>query len=374
MTKLSRTSAQVVFRRRTRADSGFAHTGGPAATQRLFDLHDLLAAGKPVNAVTFARVRELAPRTVKRDIDVLRNRGAPIEWDNVRKTYIYTAPFDLVSGLRLSAEETLAVILAGRTFAAWGESPLGRTLTHALQKVADFAGSSVSLPADSLRAALYEPDRSDPAADAEHRHFARLLDLIIARREVEILYQKPTASRPERRRIRPLHLAYLDHRWMLVAEDPTRLAWRNFLLARIQIIGPAGERFAAPSREKIRAYLAGSLGRFTGEQLHDVRLHFAAPLASYLREKPWHASQVLHELPDGSVEATLRLNNLIDVQRRVLACGSQVEVLAPPELRARVAAEHRAAAARYVEKTDPGEKFPKKIEPVTTGVTHPPVN
>ena len=90
---------------------------------------------------------------------------------------------------------------------------------------------------------------------------------------------------------------------------------------------------------EIRRHLRGSLGRFTGSEEVEVQLVFDAKAAPYVRERPWHASQTLHHRPDGSAEVTLNLNNLIDVQRRVLACGRHVEVLSPPALRAAIAAE-----------------------------------
>lgn len=321
---------------------------GPSGFHRLIRIHEHLTAKRRITAASVAAEFETTPRTIKRDIEWLKiYRDAPIIWDRAARSYRYTAPFDLLTGLRLDAEETLAVVLAGRTFAAWGESPLGRALTSALGKVADFAGTAISLPAADLRAALHHPETDDPALDAEHRHFARLLDLILAHREVEITYRKPAAARPERRRVRPLHLAYLDHRWTLVAEDPARAGWRNFLLGRIHDLAPTAERFTPPPAEKIRAHLAGSLGRFTGETVHEVRLRFDAIAAPYVRERPWHASQTLHPLPNGVVETTLRLNNLIDVQRRILACGRHVEVVSPPELRASIAAELAALAQTY---------------------------
>jgi predicted DNA-binding transcriptional regulator YafY len=103
----------------------------------MFALHAQLAAGAPIDAVRLARVLEVSTRTVKRDIECLRDsHAAPIAWDAAARTYRYTAPFDLLTGLRLDADETLALVLAGRTFAAWGNTPLGRTLTLALQKIA----------------------------------------------------------------------------------------------------------------------------------------------------------------------------------------------------------------------------------------------
>ncbi len=130
---------QVTCLRQPLATSGSPRlrTSGPAATTRMFALHAQLAAGAPIDAVRLARVLEVSTRTVKRDIECLRDsHAAPIAWDAAARTYRYTAPFDLLTGLRLDADETLALVLAGRTFAAWGNTPLGRTLTLALQKIA----------------------------------------------------------------------------------------------------------------------------------------------------------------------------------------------------------------------------------------------
>lgn len=94
-------------------------------------------------------------------------------------------------------------------------------------------------------------------------------------------------------------------------------------------------------------YLGGSLGRFTGETLHDVRILLDATAAFYARERPWHPSQKIAERPAGAIELTLRLNNLVDVENKVLRCGPHAEVLAPPELRARLRAAAAATLARY---------------------------
>lgn len=79
---------------------------GPAAFHRLVRLHETLAAGATVSAVQLARQLELSARTIKRDIEHLRDRhGAPILWDATARGYRYAAPFDLLTGLRLDADE-----------------------------------------------------------------------------------------------------------------------------------------------------------------------------------------------------------------------------------------------------------------------------
>jgi proteasome accessory factor B len=71
-----------------------------------------------------------------------------------------------------------------------------------------------------------------------------------------------------------------------------------------------------------------------------VVVRFSPQVADRVRERVWHRSQVEKECRDGSLELTLRVDNLDEVERWVLGWGAQVEVIAPGELIDRV----RAAA------------------------------
>ena len=66
-----------------------------------------------------------------------------------------------------------------------------------------------------------------------------------------------------------------------------------------------------------------------------------------MRERPWHQPQALIELPDGSAETTYRVAHTAIIEQRVLAAGGQVEVLSPPEVRARVRDAARAAGEMH---------------------------
>jgi predicted DNA-binding transcriptional regulator YafY len=173
-----------------------------------------------------------------------------------------------------------------------------------------------------------------PEAAAERRWLPVALEAIRRHRELRIIYQKPTANEPEERAVQPLHLAHLDHLWTLVAHDPLRNEVRNFLLFRIKSARATSRTFKPPADFDPKKELAGSIGRFTGTEVIEVRIAFDKVVAPYIRERPWHPSQIIAvERADGAVEVTLQLNNLIDVQRRILACGSHAEALAPSGLR-----------------------------------------
>jgi predicted DNA-binding transcriptional regulator YafY len=83
-----------------------------------------------------------------------------------------------------------------------------------------------------------------------------------------------------------------------------------------------------------------------GEVL-DVVVKFSAAQALYVRERLWHSTQQLESLPDGSLILRLQASGRFEIQRWVLGWGDQVEVLAPPCLRAEVAASLQAIVAQY---------------------------
>jgi predicted DNA-binding transcriptional regulator YafY len=321
---------------------------GRATLRRVLFIHERLGNQHPATAVTLARELEVSERTIKRDVEFMREQlGAPIEWDPAGHTYVYTRACDLLPLLRLDAAEALALTLAGKTFAAWHSTPLGRSLTVALEKIAGVVGGAVSLPVSDVSHLVSSPDE-DHALETELRHFATALEATLRRRVLRIVYQKPKRTAPpETRLVHPLHLTCLDHRWVLIAHDPSRAARRNFLLGRIQTATATAASFTPPADFNLRAYLRGNLGRFTGHEDIEVRVAFDAELGPYLRERPWHPSQTLQEESDGRLHATYRVNHLTDITRRLLACGSKVEVLAPAHLRQTLYEEATAMARRH---------------------------
>lgn len=316
------------------------------ALRRLFAIHERLVSGESVNARTLAEQLGVSERTIKRDIETLRHeQGAEIRWEPATGTYFCERPSEHLPLLRISADEAIALTLANQTFAAWGGSPLGRALDSVLSKIAHVVGDAVSMPASTLADCIFQP--ADETADGSRRHFARLLEAIRRRQVLRLQYQKPAEPIPSERIVHPLHLAFLEHEWTLIAYAPDRSALRQFLLTRIGMIHTEGHPFTPPADFDPKRYLSGAFGRFVGAQLQEVHLRFDAYAAPFLREKRWHPSQTLRELPDGGVEATLQVSHLLDVQRWVLSWGHHAEALAPAALRDAIAQELAALAARY---------------------------
>lgn len=326
---------------------------GPAVLRRLIHINTRLAEGRRVTAASLAEELEVCNRTIKRDIATLCNEhGMDITWEPSTRTYLCNNPSERLPLLRLTADESIALQLASKTFAAWGGSPLGLALTAALGKIGKLVGNSVSLPVDELGDSVSSLGESR-GAEATRRWFALLIEAVHGRKTLRITYHKPsTGATSEERFIDPLHIAYLDHEWTLIAHDHLRNALRQFLLTRIEDIHHTGQGFHRPEDFDAKRYLAGAFGRYAGNSLQEVRVRFDAYAAPYIRERQWHPSQKTSPLEEGCVEVRVRVSHLLDVQRWVLSWGRHAEAIAPDELRRNVAEEIQASACHY-KKTTP---------------------
>jgi predicted DNA-binding transcriptional regulator YafY len=314
---------------------------------RLWHIVNALNLRRNVNARTLSRELEVSERTIKRDIQYMRDvLEMDIEWESAAKTYFCEREYEYIPLLRVTADEALALALASRTFSAWSGTALGGALMSVFQKLGDVAGGSVTVPAKEVQQFLSSPDFPEEPS-FEHQNFARLLEAIRRKREISISYQKPNSKLQTSRVLHPLHLAYLDHSWALVAWDDKKNEPRKFLLYRIEKLVTTGERFEFPQDFDLTTYLKNSFGLFSGDQVFEMVIQFDAYAAAYIREKKWHDSQAVESLPNGDIRACFRVNHLMDIQRWVLSWGSYAQVLTPDTLRNNVYKELKALIGKY---------------------------
>ena len=88
----------------------------------------------------------------------------------------------------------------------------------------------------------------------------------------------------------------------------------------------------------LRLFAAGSetLGISQAEKPWKVRLLFAREVATYIRERAWHASQQLRQRRNGTLDLRLQTSSRKELIRWILSWMPHVKVLAPRQLRERV--------------------------------------
>ncbi|GAB18896.1 putative DeoR family transcriptional regulator [Gordonia effusa NBRC 100432] len=363
-------------------------------TTRTLKLLALLQAHRLWAATELADRLDTTERTVRRDVERLRELGYPVESVRGSGGGYQLAPGGSMPPLVVDEEEAVAIVAALRGAASGSAAGLAEASVRALAKVTQVLPPKLRKRADALRAmSVVMPGDTAPSLDAEalttvalacrdavelefeyvsparggaatngarserveltHRRRERSerVELTHRRRErserVELTHRR--RERSERvelthRRVEPLRLVPMGRRWYLLAYDLDRLDWRTFRVDRLRNAKP-GKRSFRP-----REVPGGDAGEYVRASLrsvweaHQVRVLVQAPTDA-VRERIGRWAQA--EEQDGGTLVTMQVE---DARWVAMAMGSLdadyefVEI--PPELlreiRGRNARESRA--------------------------------
>ena len=184
---------------------------------------------------------EVSPRTLRRDIDRLRDLGYAV--DAVRGV---AGGYQLRAGgslppLLLEDEEAVAIAVGLRTTASGAVAGLEETSIQALTKVIGLMPPRLRRQMDALRSQTDGvPWGGGPQLDA-----GVLTTLAQACRDDELVTFGYTAKAgdPTNRRVEPHRLVSLGRRWYLVGYDRDRQDWRSFRVDRVAEPEATGQRF-----------------------------------------------------------------------------------------------------------------------------------
>lgn len=312
--------------------------------ERMQRIHLLLKEGRCPSANQIARELEVCSKTIHRDLAFMRDRlNLPIEYDPRRWGYYYTEDVSSFPALQITEGELFALLVAAKAVEAYRGTVFEKPLMSALRKMAAGLPETVSVHWADWEQTVSFRTSAEPVWNLGI--FNRLAQAVAARQRLRILYRKPRTARPEWRTIDPWHLANINGEWYLFAYDHLRKAVRTFVPSRVHQIEATGETFPRPARFSLERELRDSFGVHSAQGTFDVRVRFTSEVADYIREKRWHPSQQLRDLPGGGVELRLRLSSLVEVQRWILSWGGEAVPLAPPELAASIAHAARRLAS-----------------------------
>lgn len=210
----------------------------------------------------------------------------------------------------------------------------------------DLVGTQAHFSLGNLEQALsFRPFAPE---DVDLTIFQSLTAAAQQQRIVEFDYKGLGQERTLGRRVQPFHVACVDNRWYLIGHDLGKKGMRTFALTRMQQIKITDKPFTRPADFDANAYLQGSFGIFKGEENFQVIVDFDSWAADLIRERKWHPTQQLIDLPDGQLRLTMQLNNLEEVERWILSWGEHATVLEPKELRNRLHEITLKLSAKYI--------------------------
>ncbi|MGQ7788555.1 helix-turn-helix transcriptional regulator [Nesterenkonia sp. K-15-9-6] len=217
-------------------------------TRRALQILAFMQARSSASAEEVAERLGVTTRTVRRDVQRLRDLGYGIE-----STAGQGGGYRLVAGsdrplLVLEPEEASAVVLGPAHLTDLGLSGLEDAALSALAKVSRTMPPQVSAAADKVRRGTAVIGNRDAGTPAEH--VARLAEASAERRTVTFAHRR--AGRATERRVDPYRVVSFAGRWYLFAWCHLRRDWRTFRVDRISDLHVTTLRYTAiPSPDPV---------------------------------------------------------------------------------------------------------------------------
>ncbi|MHC1560451.1 helix-turn-helix transcriptional regulator [Actinomycetospora sp. C-140] len=291
---------------------------------RLLALLSLLQARRDWPGGLLAERLDVSPRTVRRDVDRLRELGYPIRaTKGPDGGYRLDAGTDLPP-LLFDDEQAVALAVGLRIVATSGVG-VEEAAARALGTVRQVMPARLRHRIDGLSVTAMGPSTTvDPAV------LTAVGDAVRAREVLRFGYGNDAPPR----RAEPHHLVTRGGRWYLVAWDLDRADWRTFRVDRIDPRVPTGPRFApreVPGGD-VAAFVAG---RFRGNagagdwpcRGEAVVALPAAELVPYVRD------ELVEEVDAGHCRMVAGAWSWVALAARFGALGADLSAVAPAELR-----------------------------------------
>jgi predicted DNA-binding transcriptional regulator YafY len=242
----------------------------PKTSARLLSLLSLLQARRDWPGGLLAERLEVSPRTVRRDVDRLRELGYPIAaFKGPDGGYRLDAGTELPP-LLFDDEQAVALAVALQIATSSGAG-IEEAAARALTTVRQVMPARLRRRIDLLQVIAVERPTSRPTAQLDSGVLMALSSAVHAREVLRFDYASaaPSASPADQgsgsppRRVQPHHLVTWGGRWYLVAWDLDREDWRTFRADRITPRTPTGPRFVPRELPggSVQAFVAG---RFRG--------------------------------------------------------------------------------------------------------------
>src|SRR5438552_5653623 len=246
-------------------------------SSRLLELLSLLQGRRDWPGSELADRLEVSGRTIRRDIERLRQLGYPVESLTGPAGGYRLRAGSAMPPLLLDDEEAVAIAVGLRTAARASVTGIEETAVRALVKLEQVLPAHLRRRVGALGAATFTLPSGGPTVDPQH-----LTVIATACRDCErVRFAYRSREGTDRRReVEPHALLNHGRRWYLVAWDRGREDWRTFRLDRLTRPSSTGPPF---TRKSLRPKAAPALWRQSIPRPPTASRHLPPPRASALK-------------------------------------------------------------------------------------------
>lgn len=317
--------------------------------ERFYKIDGLLKARRSVSRAELIEALEVSPATLKRDLEFMRDRfNAPIEWDRESGGYQFGAGRDgpkyELPGLWFNSAEAHALIAIQHLIENIEPTLLQEHILPLQERLRAILGYG-DYPVEEIRRRVRILGMTSRKADL--RHFGIVAAGLLRRRRLRIKYLVRSRDEWTLRDVSPQRLVHYRDNWYLDAWCHLRRDVRSFAVDAIQQAELLPTRCKVVPEEDLDAILASGYGIFSGRTTTMAKLKFNRERARWVAHESWHPRQVGMLLEDGSYVLEFPYSDDRELIGDILRHGSNVEVLEPASLRARVSEEIRRSSEIY---------------------------
>ncbi|PSK67360.1 Bifunctional ligase/repressor BirA [Micromonospora sp. MH33] len=294
-------------------------------SSRTLRLLSLLQTHRHWSGTDLAGRLGISERTLRRDVDRLRELGYPVHASRGTDGGYQLAPGAVLPPLLLDDEEGVALAVGMGDATQSGIAGIEDAAVRALTKVVQVLPPRLRARVNALREMTISPTAAGPVVPAE------VLTVIAqaCRDEERLRFHYTARGGPDTdREVEPHRLVALGGRWYLAAYDLTRHDWRSFRLDRLTNPRSSGTRF------RPRPLPAGDAAQFVRTSTGVPSAHTVQALVHASAE---HVGRVAGQWgtiePIDSQHCRLTMVSAsLDWPTQALGnIGAEFEVLSPPE-------------------------------------------
>jgi predicted DNA-binding transcriptional regulator YafY len=296
---------------------------------RLLRLLSLLQTPREWPGSELAQRLRVSLRTVRRDIERLRDLGYPVQASMGSEGGYRLIAGTAMPPLLLDDEEAVAIAVGLRTAAVHAVTGIAEASVRAMAKLEQVLPARLRYRVSNLRAAtvpMLTPN--EPTVDPED---LAVLAAAIANRERLRFDYRAVEGADSTRLVEPHRLVSARQRWYLVAYDNDRDDWRIFRVDRIGTPRPTGVRTAPRElpAEDAAAFLTSKLYSLVPTYTAVATLH--APVEE-VAGRLGGAATDLEPIDEESCRLRSHSDTLEWLAFRLAMLGCEFEVHGPPEL------------------------------------------
>ena len=303
--------------------------------QRRLELRRMLSRKVPVVANTLANTWGCNEKTIRRDLQEMRDTaGLPIDFNRNEGFWYYTHQVDEIPAMLLKSEDRRAMLFSLQATAQLEGTPVCDQVQRIYQQMLD------TLPPESATGFKTMMKSVWFAGPLVHAVPKAVWDVVLlcleAKESMQIEYIDGLYESKTNRKIDPYGLIMRDRRWILVAYCRHHQMVLTFSLNRIISAAATDETFKKPALS-MDQYMADHFdGYQTTRDKLDFILRLAADAPPYIRDRIWSENEKREVDAAGHQIIRFTTAAVFAVEREVLANGPWVEIVEPESSRTSV--------------------------------------